>query len=155
MLTESRVRLSYAVIVGTNDVKTMILIFLHRSLISAVVFIHPFDTKQKKKVWVDGKRTGKNPMKGGVNLDQGEGQGFFCIFTVVIHPAAGRENKNRYKRESSSTKCESKEVVRWALVLSELLPFTVYFMRTRFSEVTESKPHILGPVHHAVDSVMI
>lgn len=77
------------------------------------MFIHLFDTDQKKNIWVDGKRTRKNPIKGGMNLDKGEDEGIFiCMFNVITHPAAKCGKKNKYKRESSLTKCEKKQVVR-------------------------------------------
>lgn len=65
--------MQHTVSVGTNYFKTLILMFLHRPPISAVVFIRLFDAELKKNVWVD-------------------------VW----------KKKNRYKRESSSTKCESK-----------------------------------------------
>lgn len=51
-------------------------------------------------------------MKGGMNLDKGEDKGIFIyMFCVITHPVACEKN-NRYERESSSAKCESKPVVR-------------------------------------------
>lgn len=44
----------------------------------------PFGNEQKKNVWVDGKQTRKNPIKGGMNLDKEEDEGIFiCIFSVI------------------------------------------------------------------------
>lgn len=66
-------------------------------------------------------------MKSGMDLDEGEGEGLFllCFLLSSFTQQPTVKNKNRYKRESSSTKCESKEVVRWGSVLAQPPPLAV------------------------------
>lgn len=61
-------------------------------------------------MWVDDKQTSKKPIKSGMNLEKGFEEGALIFIFSVITQRASVKNEDGYKRESSSTDCESKQV---------------------------------------------